>query len=205
LPRTSSNLWLALAPSQEDRRLATQSALLAAARPLFAERGFANTSADEIVRAAGVTRGALHHHYVDKRGLFRAVFEQVEQELTQELADLVAAGGEDDLLPRSLSAFLDICERPDVRQIALTDAPAVLGWQVWRELEAQYGLGLLIALLNDSPIVDESRPAPMVAQIVLSAIVEGALLISYADDPAATRVQVEASLLAMFGHLTPPA
>ncbi|MEO6606812.1 MAG: helix-turn-helix domain-containing protein [Aeromicrobium sp.] len=194
-----------MAPSQEDRRVATQAALLDAARPLFAERGFADVSADEIVRAAGVTRGALHHHFTDKRGLFQAVFEQVEVEIMSDLAGFVAESGDDDLLPRALGAFLDICERPEVCRIALTDAPAVLGWQTWRELEAKYGLGLLIALIEASPVVDSSRPAPMLAQIVLSAVVEGALLISYADDPAATRVQVEASLVALFGDLLPPA
>lgn len=184
--------------------MATQAALLAAARPLFAERGYANVSADEIVRAAGVTRGALHHHYGDKRGLFRAVFEQVEIGIMQELTDLVAAGGDDELLTRALSAFLDICDRAEVRQIALTDAPAVLGWQTWRELEAQYGLGLLIALLSGSPAVDESRPAALLAQLVLSSVVEGALLIAHSDNPAATRAQVEASIIALFGDLVPP-
>ncbi len=192
-----------MAPSQEDRRLATQTALLEAARPLFAERGFAAVSADEIVRAAGVTRGALHHHYGDKRGLFRAVFEQVEVGITQELADMVAAGGEEDPLPRALSGFLDICDRADVRRIALTDAPAVLGWQTWRELEAQYGLGLLIALLSESPAVDDSRPAPLLAQLVLSSVVEGALLIAHSDDPVATRIQVESALTALYGDLLP--
>ena len=192
-----------MAPSQEDRRLATQSSLLAAARPLFAERGFAAVSADEIVRAAGVTRGALHHHYGDKRGLFRAVFEQVEQEITHELPDVIGAS-DGDLFPRALNAFLDITERAEVRQIAMTDAPAVLGWQTWRQIEAQYGLGLLILMLEGSPAVDETRPAPLLAQLVLSAVVEGALLIAYADDPAATRSQVESSLLALFGDLMPP-
>ena len=85
----------------------------------------------------------------------------------------------------------------------MTDAPSVLGWQTWREIEAKYGLGLLIALLADSPVVDASRPAPVLAQIVLSAVVEGALLISYSDDPAATRTHVEASLVALFGDLFP--
>lgn len=205
MPRTSPVSWPILAPSQEDRRAATQTALVDAARPLFAERGFAAVSADEIVRAAGVTRGALHHHYGDKRGLFRAVFEQVEGEIMNDLASFVADGVDTDLLPRALGAFLDICEKPDVRQIALTDAPAVLGWQTWRELEAQYGLGLLIALIETSPVIDATRPAPMLAQIVLSAVVEGALLISYADDPITTRIQVESSLVTLFGDLLPPA
>ncbi len=190
-----------MAPSQQDRRQATQTLLLTVARQLFAERGFAAVSADEIVRAAGVTRGALHHHYGDKRGLFQAVFEQLEGEITEQLAQIVTAGDGVALLPRALSAFLDICERPDVRQIALTDAPAVLGWQTWRELEAQYGLGLLIALLADSPVVDASRPAALLAQLALSSIIEGALLIAHADDPAAARTQVEASLTTLYGDL----
>ncbi len=184
--------------------MATQTALLVAARPLFAERGFADVSAEEIVRAAGVTRGALHHHYTDKTGLFRAVFEQVEFEISEELAAIVVMV-DDDLLPRALAAFLDICERPEVRQVALTDAPAVLGWQTWRELEAQYGLGLLTALLAESPAVDSSRPAPLLAQMVLSSVVEGALMIANAADPALTREQVESTLVALFGDLLPPA
>jgi AcrR family transcriptional regulator len=190
-----------MSPSQQDRRETTKAALIAAARPLFSDRGFAGASADEIVRAAGVTRGALHHHFADKRGLFTAVFEQVEAELTQELADIIVAGGEGELMPLALAAFLDICERPDVRRIALTDAPTVLGWQTWREIEARYGLGLLVAMLADSPVVDESRPATLLAQIVLSAAVEGALVIAHADDPVATRTQVESSLFVLFGGL----
>lgn len=197
-------------PSQQDRREATQAALLGAARPLFAERGFADVSADEIVRAAGVTRGALHHHYGDKRGLFRAVFEQVEAAITQELAAMVVAGGEgpspsQDLLPRALAAFLDICERPEVRQIALTDAPAVLGWQTWREIEAQHGLGLLTAMLSNAPAAgNPATPAAVLAQLVLSAVVEAALLIAHAEDRSVARQQAEASLLALFGDLLPP-
>jgi len=187
-----------MSPSQQSRRDATQAALLAAARPLFAARGFAYVPADEIVAAAGVTRGALHHHFTDKRGLFRAVFEQVEAEMTQELAELVVAGGEPDLLPRALAAFLDICERPEVRQIALTDAPAVLGWQTWREIEAEHGLGLMIALLGTAPA------APITAQLVLSSVTEAALMIANADEPASAREQVEASLLGLFGNLIDP-
>lgn len=158
--------------------------------------------ADEIVSAAGVTRGALHHHFGDKRGLFRVVFEQLEGEIVTDLGRLVGEGS-NDLVRRALAAFLDICERPDVRRIALTDAPGVLGWQTWREIEAEHGLGLLIAMLADSPTVSRATPAPVLAQLVLGSITEAALLIAHADDRAAARKQAEASLLALYGDLLP--
>ncbi len=191
-----------MSPSQQDRRDATRGALLTAGRRLFAERGFADVPADQVVSAAGVTRGALHHHFGDKRGLFRAVFEQLEAEIVTDLARLVGEGA-DQLVPRALAAFLDICERPDVRRIALTDAPAVLGWQTWREIEAEHGLGLLTAMLADSPTVSKTTPAPVLAQLVLGSITEAALLIAHADDRAAARKQAEAALLALYGDLLP--
>jgi AcrR family transcriptional regulator len=191
-----------VSPSQQDRRDATRGALLVAGRRLFAERGFADVPADQVVSAAGVTRGALHHHFGDKRGLFRAVFEQLEAEIVTDLARLVGEGT-DDLVPRALAAFLDICERPDVRRIALTDAPAVLGWQAWREIEAEHGLGLLTAMLADSPIVSKATPAPVLAQLVVGSITEAALLIAHADDRAAARKQAESALLALYGDLLP--
>lgn len=191
-----------MSPSQQHRRDATRGALLGAGRQLFAERGFADVPADEIVRTAGVTRGALHHHFGDKRGLFRAVFEQLEDEIVNSLGRLIGEGS-DDLVPRALTAFLDICEQAEVRQIALTDAPAVLGWETWRAIEAEHGLGLLTMMLADSPTVSEGTPAPVLAQLVLGAMTEAALLITHADDPKAARQQAEASLLALFGGLLP--
>src|SRR3954447_8723246 len=77
-----------------ERSEATRAALVAAARPLFAERGFAGVGTEEIVRAAGVTRGALYHHFSGKDGLFLAVFEQVERELTERIARGALAGSD---------------------------------------------------------------------------------------------------------------
>jgi AcrR family transcriptional regulator len=195
---------------QEDRSQTTRAALVGEARRLFAERGYANVPADEVVTAAGVTRGALYHHYGDKQGLFRAVFEEIEREVTEQVATAVAS--ESDLwqvMLRGLSAFLDACERPEVVRIALTDAPAVLGWQTWREIEAEYGLGLIIALLDRA--VDEGlvapQPAPVLAQIVLGALIEAALLIAAADDRESARASAERSVRALVSGLLvdPPA
>jgi AcrR family transcriptional regulator len=183
--------------TQEDRSATTKSALVAVARELFAARGYAAVPADEIVREAGVTRGALYHHYADKQGLFRAVFEDVEREITAEVEAAMAKAPDIGTgLLVSLGAFLDACGRAEVRQISLTDAPAVLGWADWREIEARYGLGLIISWLERA--VEEGlltpQPVAVLAQLVLSAVIEAALLIANAEDPVLARANCEQAL-----------
>src|SRR3954453_16583830 len=121
---------------------ATRARLLAAARALFAERGYAHVGTEEIVRAAGVTRGALYHQFVDKRDLFRALFEQLEAKLIEEAARRMA--GHDDPLDAMKAAcrgWLEACARPEAQQIVLIDPPAVLGYDTWREIGERHGLG----------------------------------------------------------------
>ena len=188
-------------PSHQARRETTRAELLTAGRSLFASRSFVDVPADEIVAAAGVTRGALHYHFGDKRGLFEAVFEELEAEIAIDLASLVG-GGSGGLLRRALSAFLDICGRPEVCRIALTDAPAVLGWKRWREIESHHGLGLLTALLSASREDEqESASTSLVAQLVLGSVIEAALFVANADDKEKARAQVESSLVEMFADL----
>ncbi|ROS40506.1 TetR/AcrR family transcriptional regulator [Amycolatopsis thermoflava] len=180
--------------TQEERSQSTRAALVAAARELFAERGYQAVPADEIVRAAGVTRGALYHHYGDKQGLFRAVFEQLELEVTAEVE--AATKDAPDLatgLLFALKAFLDACERAEIRQISLIDAPAVLGWTTWREIEAEHGLGLVIGVLREAVEQGLIKPLPVdvLAQLVLSAVNEAALMITHADNPAQARSDAE--------------
>jgi AcrR family transcriptional regulator len=191
--------------TQAERTEATRAALVAAARPLFAERGFAQVSAEEIVAAAGVSRGALHHHYGDKKGLFRAVFEQLEADFMTDVVVAIDGVGPDELVPVAIAAFLDICSRAEVRRIGLTDAPAVLGWADWRSIEAQYGLSLVVALAADSaPVRAGTTTAEVLGQLVLSALIEAALLIAHSEDPVATREQAEGTLLTLVGDLFRP-
>ena len=113
-------------------------------RELFAERGYAGVGTEEIVARAGVTRGALYHHFADKSDLFRAVHEELEQRWWPTSATSI--GGIDDpreLIVTGVRAFLDACTDPAVMRIALLDAPAVLGWGEWREIDERYGLGLV--------------------------------------------------------------
>jgi AcrR family transcriptional regulator len=190
--------------SQQERARTTRTALTEAARTLFATRGYPNVPADDIVRAAGVTRGALYHHHTDKQELFREVFEKLEQEVTDEVAQ-VARDAPDQWtgMVAALARFLELCQRPDVLRIALTDAPAVLGWQAWREIESRHGLGLITELLDAAVAADllVPTPVPVLAQLVLSLVIEAALTIAHADDPAAAREQTQQALLVLFSGL----
>jgi AcrR family transcriptional regulator len=175
-----------------------------AARGLFADRGYAGVSADDIVSAAGLTRGALHHHFGDKAGLFRVVFEELDAEITAELNGVVAAAPDTlGTLVAGIGAFLDICQRPEVVRIALTDAPAVLGWATWRALEAEHGLGLITGMIEQAIAEGMITPQPpeVLAQLVLSVTIEAALLIAHADDPDATRATVQPALITMLSGL----
>ncbi|MCI3273630.1 TetR/AcrR family transcriptional regulator [Streptomyces cylindrosporus] len=192
---------------QQDRTRATRQVLISTARRLFAQRGFAAVPAEEIVAEAGLTRGALRHHFGDKRELFRAVFEEQERDITDRVAAALAdADGSWSAATKGLSAFLDACEDPEVIRIALTDAPAVLGWAEWRAIEARHGLGLVIAGLDQAMAegILVRQPADVVGHLLLSAAIEAALLIAQAPDPRAARVEAEQALLALLGGLRTP-
>ena len=176
---------------------ATRNALLDVARSLFGERGFAAVSTEEIVQAAGVTRGALYHHFKDKQDLFTAVVERVEQEILERVAS--AALTEPDVWEQqrvAVGAFLDGCLDPAVQRVILTDAPSVLGLAAWREIEARYGLALVRAGLQnvmDAGLI-ERQPLEPLAHMLLGAMAEGGLLIARAEDPATARREVGDSL-----------
>jgi AcrR family transcriptional regulator len=190
--------------TQQDRSTGTRTALVAAARELFATRGYRAVPADEIVRAAGVTRGALYHHYADKQDLFRSVVEDLEREITEEVRtaldqapDLVTG------MAAALDVFLTACLRPEVRRISLTDAPAVLGWTAWREIEAEHGLGMLTEVLTRAMAEGLLTPQPVraLAQLVLAAVMEAAHMITEAKDPTAARAEAQQVLGTWFAAL----
>ena len=161
-------------------------------------------AAGEIVAAAGLTRGALYHHFTGKQGLFRAVFEELEGEVTAEIAAAIAAAPDRPTgIVLGLGRFLDVCQRPEVVQIALTDAPAVLGWQTWRQIEAEHGLGVVTDTLQAAQAEGmlQPMPVPVLGQLVLSAMIEAALLIAHAADRRAARAEAEQALLGLLSGL----
>jgi AcrR family transcriptional regulator len=181
--------------SQAERSEATRGALIEAARPLFAERGYAAVGTEEIVRSAGVTRGALYHHFDGKRALFEAVYVQIEVELAERIATgALKAGAEAplDAMRAGAEMFLAACTEREVQQIALLDGPSVLGWDRWREIASQYGLGLIEATLQaaiDAGVV-AAQPVRPLAHVLMGALDEAAMLVARADDPEAARAEV---------------
>lgn len=194
---------------QAKRSESTRAALVTAGRELFADRGFAAVGTEEIVGRAGVTRGALYHHFEDKRDLFRAVHEQVESELTQRIGVKLAEAGSADpatALIEGTRAFLDACTQPEVATIALSEAPGVLGWTEWRQVEERYGLGLVIAALGAAMEAGAVRPQPVrpLAHVLLAALSEAGLMIANAERPDEAREQVEAALVSLLDGLSAP-
>lgn len=185
--------------TQVERSEATRGALLAAARRLFAEHGYAGVGTEEIVRAVGVTRGALYHHFAGKRELFEAVYEQIEVELAERIASGALAGGAGsplDAMRAGAEMFLQACTEPEAQQIALLDGPSVLGWDRWREIAAEHGLGLIegsLAAAMEAGAISEQPVRPL-AHVLMGALDEAAMLIARAEDPETMRAEVGRTL-----------
>lgn len=185
--------------TQADRSATTRDALIRAARPLFAEHGFTGVATETIVAAAGVTRGAMYHHFADKTELFAAVFEMVELEVTERLATDFFARGETDpvaLMRLGSRAWLDVCAEPEVQRIVLLEAPAVLGWVRWREIGQRYGLGLVQGMLDAAMAAGRIPEQPLVplAHLLMGSLDEAALYIAQSADPVLARSEMQVVL-----------
>jgi AcrR family transcriptional regulator len=183
---------------------ATRQALVDSARELFAQRGYAEVPIEEIVRRARVTRGALYHHFRDKADLFRAVFVSVEEELGERVgAKALKASDPAKLLEAGCLAFIDECADPAVQRIVMLDGPSVLGWEAWRELDLNYGLGQLVTAIQVSMDGGHVEPQPIepLAHLLLGALNEGALTIAHADNPDRARREVRASMARLLAGL----
>jgi AcrR family transcriptional regulator len=190
------------------QREATTAALISAGRALFAERGYADVGTEEIVQRAGVTRGALYHHFRGgKEDLFRAVLVQVSAETARRVMQ-AASATEDPVeeLVVGCEALLDACTTPEVQRIVLVDGPSVLGWDVWRTADADYALGLLEAALQHA--IDAGRlipqPARALAHVLMGALDEAAMVIARADDPETAREEMGRTVRHLLDGLKAP-
>jgi AcrR family transcriptional regulator len=172
--------------TQVERSKSTIALLVEAARQQFAAKGYAETSIDNVLEAAGVTRGALYHHFATKSELFRAVFEEQEKIMTKAIA--VAAGPKKNAwaaFRAGCEGFLDACLDPATQRIVLIDAPSVLGWDTMREVESRYALAMLRGGLKRA--MEEghlaSRPVETLSQLLLGALSECAMSIARSPDP----------------------
>ncbi|HEY1935691.1 MAG TPA: TetR/AcrR family transcriptional regulator [Acetobacteraceae bacterium] len=171
--------------------MATRGHIVAIATELFTGRGYEATSIETVLETSGVSRGALYHHFESKEALYIAVLEVVEARI----ADTTAAASRGLRDPREAlragcNAWIDLSRDPAVRQIVLLDAPAVIGWQKWREIDARFAFGQVRAALTNAA---KSGRLPLelvdtLAHILLAALLEIALVIARSSDAqAATR------------------
>jgi len=197
--------------SKDDQSARTRQRLISVAREQFAEHGYAQAATEEIVQQAGVTRGALYHHFDDKRSLFEAVYTELQDELRDRI--LQAAGPPESAsiwarIHRGTHEYLDHYLDPGVQRIILVDAPSVLGWARLRELDENYALGLLRGALttarNQGTLAGDADP-DVLAHLVIGSISEASHIIASADDAPAARAEVGADLDRILQSLqTPP-
>jgi AcrR family transcriptional regulator len=191
---------------REEHMKQTRAALVAAGRALFGPKGFAATSVEEIAATAGVTTGALYHHFATKTELFSAVFEEVHLEVLLRNAQAGAkATTRVDALVRSFDDFLDAVLEPDVQQILITDAPSVLGLPRFTELDERYAFDAIVDLLKAAHADGELvvRAPAALAHLLLGALVRGGMLISQSSKPRATRNAVSRTIGDLLAGLAP--
>jgi len=190
------------------QREATSAALIAAARELFAERGYAAVGTEEIVQLAGVTRGALYHHFKGgKEELFRAVLVSLSAETVQQVAQAAIATADPfEALVVGADAFLDACATPAVQRIMLVDGPSVLGWDVWRAIDSDHGLGLLEIALQRAMDAGKLLPGPTtaVAHVLAGALDEAAMVVARAPDPQTARAEMGVTVRRLLEGLRGP-
>jgi AcrR family transcriptional regulator len=191
---------------RQERGESTRESLVESARQLFGESGFNSTSLDEIVKRAGVTKGALYHHFSDKEELFKAVAESVRRETTTKLQDLFLVPDCFAALEAGCLAIFDAYLDPAVRQIVLTDARSVLSPAAYRDLqnrdESAFVRGTLRRAMREGVI--ETQPLRPLASMLTGAIGEACTLIGDSDDPGTARDEVGRVLSRLLAGLRPP-
>ena len=186
---------------------ATAARVLLTARRLFTEHGYAGVGLEEVATQSGVTRGAIYHHFGSKIGLFEAVLAEVQRSVASAIERETGPLADPwDQLETGCQVFLAASVEEDTRRIMLIDAPAVLGWNAWREQDAASSGRLLEDVLGTLAGNGELAPTSLPAASVLlsGAMNEAALWVAGADDPLAAREQAWVVLRRMLVALRSP-
>jgi AcrR family transcriptional regulator len=182
----------------------TRNGIVEAARELFATQGYADTSIEEIVARARLTKGAMYHHFGSKEEVFRVVLDRVESDFITRLAE-AGAPGEDvwEAITNGVQAFLDVALEPEIQQIVLLDGPAVLGWKEWRAVEERYGFGLLRKFLSRAMEAGflPAQPVEPMVHLLAGALNGGAMAIANATDRRRARTEVGDAVAWVLGSL----
>ncbi|WP_198420258.1 TetR/AcrR family transcriptional regulator [Rhodococcus sp. R1101] len=186
----------------------TRTALLDAALEVFLRDGYAAAATEEIVSVAGVTRGALYHHFADKRDLFRGVIERIQKEAEGSLAPVEPIEDAWEGFTSAVLASLDAVYDQATRRLLLIEAPAVLGWTEVRETHRHSSLkSIERTLVTVDPDVYEmsSTRTSVLAHLLIAAVEEAMLCLAHSDDPVRDRPAVEGELLRLLEAARGPA
>lgn len=170
----------------------TRESLLDAARELFGSQGYGATSTEEIVERAGVTKGALYHHFSDKESLFRAVYEQVEREVSDRAVAHFLEADHWQALVSGCLLWVELHADPAVRQIVLIDARVALGWEAARAIESRLSTTALRGALRKAMTggVIERRPLRPLSFMLIGSLSEACLYLNEAADKDLARTEV---------------
>ena len=182
--------------TNQQRREATRANILAAARECFVREGYENTHTDAILERAGVSRGALYHHFPSKRDVFEAVYIAVVDETIAHAlsARLDTASPLDELLA-ACHAWLSFVRKPEVAKVLLDLGPQVLGWKRARDIEAESSLAPMRSSLKRANAAGEIQVGSVeVTALLLNALLAEAALISAHGKPRASLALLESSI-----------
>ncbi len=182
----------------------TRRHLVETATRLFAERGYEETPIELLLTEAGVSRGALYHHFASKEALFEAVLDEAQAGVAVAVRDASRRAPDPRAALRAgCAAWLALARDPVVRRIVLLDAPGVVGWERWREIDERHSLGAVRVSLRRIAGVS-GLPSALVdihAHVLLAALTEVALLIARADDAAEATAGAEETVTRLLDGL----
>ena len=186
---------------------ATRGQLIDVATRLFAEQGYEGTSIEAVLAAAGVSRGALYHHFAGKEALFEAVASAATDRVTAELTEAISGCSDPvDAVRTGAVAWIGLALDPVIQRIVLVDAPSVLGWDRWRTMDDGRTLGAMRAMLqavSDSGRLPRELVAPF-AHMILAGLDEIVLVIARADDVEAAVAEGTTAVEALLSRLLRP-
>ncbi len=182
--------------TNEERREATRSSIVSAARECFIRDGYENTHTDTILERAGVSRGALYHHFSSKRDVFEAVYVLlVEETIAHALRTRIDSDSPLEELLAACGAWLSFVRKPDVARILLDQGPQVLGWQRARDIEAESSLAPMRSSLERAHTAGEIEVSSVeVTALLINALLAEAALVSAYGKPRVSIAVLEESI-----------
>ncbi|HWW85918.1 MAG TPA: TetR/AcrR family transcriptional regulator [Vicinamibacterales bacterium] len=194
--------------SRAEAGAATRERIIATARKLFTERGFEGTSTESVLEESSVSRGALYHHFENKRALFAAVLDAVEADIARQTRKAGAAFGDPvDALCAGFDVFLGLASsNPEVRQVVLIDAHSAVGWETWREIDERHGFGRIKDALKKAAALGYLAEGMVdtYSHMLLASVIEVAFLIARTPPAETTLEKGRTAMREMVNRLLTP-